>query len=265
MLAALCMCVSLAVFYGLCAAVRWPRSHPGATQPVQDSGTIGPCQNPTAPHLLSINASHSSSPSPSHTPPSPSPSSSSSSQTYLLILVFPTERHLNYTPAQSLFYIQFKHSVVLLLSLPPLQSISLSTFFFYSLSSSNGKISYPLCLRWDPAVCGGSELGTTGHSWSKRLLATSVNSFWLWSKPITCSYERCPIYLHVVCPSLSQTFCFQSAKTQFNISTLIPSGCFWYAVGLKWRKNSKNHIPRMFLEEYSGVNTTEAQFTLFVA
>lgn len=131
MLAALCMCVSLAVFYGLCAAVRWPRSHPGATQPVQDSGTIGPCQNPTAPHLLSINASHSSSPSPSHTPPSPSPSSSSSSQTYLLILVFPTERHLNYTPAQSLFYIQFKHSVVLLLSLPPLQSISLSTFFFF--------------------------------------------------------------------------------------------------------------------------------------
>lgn len=94
---------------------------------MQDSGTIGPCQNPTAPHLLSINASHSCSPSPSHTPPAPS---SSSSQTYLLTLVFPTERHLNYTPAQSLFYIQFKHSVVLLLSLPPLQSISLSLSFF---------------------------------------------------------------------------------------------------------------------------------------
>lgn len=24
-----------------------------------------------------------------------------------------------------------------------------------------------------------------------------------------------------------------------------------------------NHIPRMFLEEYSGVNTSEAQFTVF--
>lgn len=55
------------------------------------------------------------------------PSSSSSSPTYLLILVFPTERHLNYTPAQSLFYIQLKHSAVQLLSLPPLQSI-----FFYT-------------------------------------------------------------------------------------------------------------------------------------
>lgn len=122
-----CVCVSLAlaVFYGLCAAVHWPRSHPGATQPVQDSGTTGPCQNPTAPHLLSINASHSCSPSPSHTPPSPS-------QTYLLILVFPTERHLNYTPAQSLFYIQFKHSVVLPLSLPPCNP-SHSYVFLFSL------------------------------------------------------------------------------------------------------------------------------------
>lgn len=64
------------MFYGLCAAVRWPRSHPGATQPVQDSGAHGPCQNPIAPHLQSINASHSRSPyslahtaSDSHTPP----------------------------------------------------------------------------------------------------------------------------------------------------------------------------------------------------
>lgn len=56
-------------FYGLCAAVQWPPSHPGATQPVQDSGTHGPCQNPIAPHLQSINASHSRSPTPSPTLP----------------------------------------------------------------------------------------------------------------------------------------------------------------------------------------------------
>lgn len=59
----------LSVFYGLCAAVQWPPSHPGATQPVQDSGAHGPCQNPIAPHLQSINASHSRSPTPSPTLP----------------------------------------------------------------------------------------------------------------------------------------------------------------------------------------------------
>lgn len=57
------------VFYGLCGAVQWPPSHPGATQPVQDSGAQGPCQNLNAPHLQSINASHSHSPTPSPTLP----------------------------------------------------------------------------------------------------------------------------------------------------------------------------------------------------
>ena len=38
-----------------CGAVTSPS--PGATQPVQDSGAHGPCQNPTAPHLQSINTS----------------------------------------------------------------------------------------------------------------------------------------------------------------------------------------------------------------
>lgn len=167
------------MFYGLCAAVRWPRSHPGATQPVQDSGAHGPCQNPIAPHLQSINASHSRSPyslahtaSDSHTPPFHSLSHWLSHPLMFYfnfqILCIPPFFFLTFLwllPPTTSGFIQAEHQLVLPLSLTP----SLPLFSpSVSLSTSNGKISHPLYLLWEPTECGGSELGTTRHSWSKQ-------------------------------------------------------------------------------------------------
>lgn len=138
----------LSVFYGLCAAVQWPPSHPGATQPVQESGAHGPCQNPIAPHLQSINASHSRSPTPSPTLPqtltllhftlSPSP-------TNFFILIFkfyasPFFAFLWLLPPTTSGFINAEHLLALPLSLTPsLPLLSPSV----SLSTSNGKISHP--------------------------------------------------------------------------------------------------------------------------
>ena len=165
------------MFYGLCAAVRWPPSHPGATQPVQDSGAHGPCQNPIAPHLQSINASHSRSPTPSPTPPQTLTLlhfalslslSLSPTNFFILISKFyasPRFAFLQLLPPTTSGFIHAEHQLALPLSLTPsLPLLSPSA----SLSTSNGKISHPLYLQWEPTECGGSELGTARHSWSKQ-------------------------------------------------------------------------------------------------
>ena len=118
-----------------CVAVQWPPSHPGATQPVKDSGVQGPCQNPIAPHLQSINASHSHSPSPSPTLP----------QT--LTLLHFTLSHLLFTLVFKFLVYPYEHSFASLFwfyscwpfpypSLPPCPSTLLPIFYLHPMEKS---------------------------------------------------------------------------------------------------------------------------------
>lgn len=141
------------------AAVCWPRSHPGATQPVRDSGAIGPCQNSSAAHLLSINASHSL-----HLLRPPPTSSFSPGGLFLLCH---RSRPCTVLPCWWVFFFSSWFCP------------SKQWFFSYSCPSQPHASSPPLylvptekflthyILNWKPAECGGCELGATRRSSSK--------------------------------------------------------------------------------------------------
>lgn len=121
------------------------------------------------PLSLSYSLAHTA--SDSHTPPfrslslslNPSPSLSPTNFFILISKFYASPRFafLQLLPPTTSGFIHAEHQLALPLSLTPsLPLLSPSA----SLSTSNGKISHPLYLQWEPTECGGSELGTARHS-----------------------------------------------------------------------------------------------------
>ena len=167
---------SLSVLWAVCCGAVTslsPRCHPAGAgfrraRPLPKPHSATSAIHKRQPLLLSSSLAHTA--SDSHTPPFHSLSLSlplSPANFFILIsLCIPPFAFLWLLPPTTSGFIHAEHHLALPLSLTP----SLSLFSpFLSLSTSTGKKSLThYIFQWEPTKCGGSELGTARHSWSKQ-------------------------------------------------------------------------------------------------